>query len=51
MKGQQVTEKKNWEDFVDWERPLTEDAFWQAVADANDMDYSEVADGDIAEWL
>lgn len=45
---------KNWEDFIDWDRPgfvLTEEDFWQAIADANDLDYSEVADGDIAEWL
>jgi hypothetical protein len=45
------TTKKAWQDFVDWDSPLTEDAFWQAVADANDLDYSEIADGDIAEWL
>jgi hypothetical protein len=45
------TTKKAWQDFVDWESPLTEVVFWQAVADANDLDYSEIADGDIAEWL
>jgi hypothetical protein len=45
------TTKKAWQDFVDWESPLTEDVFWQAVSDANDLDYSEIADGDIAEWL
>lgn len=44
-------EKKDWQDFVDWDAPLTEDSVWQAIADANDLDYSEIADGDIFEWL
>lgn len=30
---------------------LTEDDFWQAVADAFDLDISEIADGDPMEWL
>lgn len=46
-----MTAKKNWEDFVDWSVPLTEDAVWQAIADANECDYSEIADGDLLEWL
>ncbi len=29
----------------------TEDDVWEAIAEANGMDYSEIADGDIAEWL
>ena len=32
-------------------RPMNEDDVWQAIADANDMDYSEIADGDLVEWL
>jgi hypothetical protein len=28
-----------------------EDQLWEAIAEANGMDYSEIADGDLAEWL
>ena len=24
---------------------------WQAIADAEGLDYSEIADGDLVEWL
>lgn len=39
------------EDIQEGQAPLTEDDFWQAVADANDLDVSEIADGDVIEWL
>jgi len=42
---------KSWRDYIDWESPLTEEAVWQAIADAEGVDYSEIADGDLAEWL
>jgi hypothetical protein len=28
-----------------------EEQLWEAIAEANGMDYSEIADGDLAEWL
>ena len=28
-----------------------EQQLWEAIAEANGMDYSEIADGDLAEWL
>jgi hypothetical protein len=28
-----------------------EDQLWEAIAEANGMDYSEISDGDLAEWL
>ncbi len=28
-----------------------EDDVWEAIAEATGMDYSEIADGDLAEWL
>jgi len=31
--------------------PLTEESVWQAIADANGLDYEDIADGDITEWL
>ena len=41
----------SWQDFLDPDAPLTEDSVWQAIADANDLDYSEIADGDILDYL
>jgi len=46
-----MTAPKKWQDFIDWDQPLTEEDVWQAIADANDLDYSEIADGDLVEWL
>lgn len=43
--------KKDWMDLVDWSKTVTEEDAWQAIADANDLDYSEIADGDIVDWL
>jgi len=43
--------KKHWEDFIDWDQPLTEEAVWQAIADAEGVDYGEIADGDLVDWL
>ncbi len=40
-----------WHDHVDFEKPLDEQDVWQAIADANGLDYSEIADGDILDWL
>jgi hypothetical protein len=45
------TKPTSWQDFLDPDAPLTEDSVWQAIADANDLDYSEIADGDLFEWL
>ena len=41
----------NFWDYINKDAPLTEEAVWQAIADANDLDYSEIADGDLIEWL
>ena len=34
-------------------RPIydIEQDVWQAIADANGLDYEDIADGDVAEWL
>lgn len=34
-------------------RPIydIEQDVWQAIADANGLDYDDIADGDLAEWL
>jgi hypothetical protein len=43
--------KRNWQTFLDEDAPMTEANVWQAIADANDLDYNEIADGDLFEWL
>lgn len=45
--------KKTRKTYLDYlpEGPFTEDDLWQAIADANDVDYSEIADGDLVDWL
>ena len=43
--------KETWQDYIDPDIPLTEDDLWQAIADAEGLDYSEIADGDLVEWL
>lgn len=42
---------ERWEDLIDWSLPVSEEDVWQAIADANGLDYSEIADGDLVEWL
>lgn len=42
---------KDWQDYHDPKAPYTEESVWQAIADANGLDYSEIADGDLVEWL
>ena len=34
-------------------RPIydIEQDVWQAIADANGLDYDDIADGDLSEWL
>jgi hypothetical protein len=40
-----------WQDYLPEDAPMTEESVWQAIADANGLDYSEIADGDLVEWL
>jgi hypothetical protein len=42
---------KTWMDLIDWSAPLTEDDLWAAIAEANGVDVSEIADGDLLDWL
>ena len=52
-KGRQVmgkTRKATWQDHHDG-ATFTEESVWQAIADAEGLDYSDIADGDLAEWL
>jgi hypothetical protein len=40
-----------WQEMHDPDAPITEDSLWQAIADAEGLDYNEIADGDLVEWL
>lgn len=45
-----------WQDHVDWDSVnrrgfMTDDDFWNAVAEAEGLDYWEIADGDPIDWL
>ena len=48
--GQSNMPDPTWQDFHDGD-DYTEDSVWQAIADAEGLDYSEIADGDLVEWL
>lgn len=50
-KGTMSEPKKTFWDFLPEDEPLTEESVWQAIADAEGVDYSEIADGDLADWL
>lgn len=43
--------KKSFWDYLPEDVPLTEELVWQAIADAEGVDYSEIADGDLVDWL
>jgi hypothetical protein len=43
--------KKHYFDFLPETGGFTEDDLWEAIADANDVDVSEIADGDLVDWL
>jgi transketolase N-terminal domain/subunit len=43
--------KKSYIELLPEDGNFTEDDLWEAIAEANDMDVSEIADGDLVEWL
>ena len=51
MKPTNEQKYSHWLEFLDPDEPMTEASVWQAIADANDLDYNEIADGDLTEWL
>lgn len=40
-----------WQDYIDDSVPMTEESLWEAIAEANGVEYSEIADGDLVDWL
>lgn len=51
MKEGKMESNQQWQDLVDWTEPVSEEDVWAAIADANGLDYNEIADGDLIEWL
>ena len=51
IKMEKATRKPSYMDFLPEDGNFTEDDLWEAIAEANGVDYSEIADGDLAEWL
>lgn len=49
--GHDCEPSTDWRDHVNWARPVTEEDVWSALADANGLEYSDIADGDLAAWL
>lgn len=43
--------KDTWQDCHDADEEYTERSVWLAIAEAEDLDYNEIADGDLLEWL
>ena len=42
---------KNWMDLVDWDSPVDEDDLWEAIAESENVDYDEIADRDLLEFI
>jgi hypothetical protein len=38
-------------DFLPADGDFTEDELWEAIAEANGLDVSEIMDGDLVEWI
>jgi hypothetical protein len=45
------TEKKSYLDYLPEDGGFNEDDLWNAIASANDLDYEDIADGDLVDWL
>lgn len=42
---------KSYIDFLPEDGKFSEEDLWDAIAEANGLDSSEIMDGDLAEWL
>lgn len=41
----------NYLDFLPENGDFTEEELWQAIADSMDVDYTDIADGDLVDYL
>ena len=41
----------NYLDYLPEDGLFTEQDLWDAIAEANGVEYADIADGDLAEWL
>jgi hypothetical protein len=49
--SEKAKKKTHYTDHLPENGLFTEDDLWQAIADANGVDVSEIADGDLVDWL
>jgi len=45
------TPSKGYMEYLPADGNFTEDDLWEAIAEANGVDASEIMDGDLCEWL
>lgn len=43
--------KPTYFDYLPEDGNFTEEELWEAIAEANGVDYDKIADGDLVEWL
>jgi hypothetical protein len=51
MTDKQKPSQKSYLDYLPEKGLFTEDELWEAIAEANGLDYSEIADGDLVDWI
>ena len=51
LQVEKAKRRASYQDFLPEDGKFSEDELWEAIAEANGVDYSEIADGDLAEWL
>ena len=50
-KASENARRASYVDYLPESGNFTESDLWDAIADANGLDVSEISDGDLAEWL
>ena len=46
-----MAKKKSYMALLPEDGNFTEQELWEAIAEANGVEYDEIADGDLSEWL
>lgn len=46
-----MAKRPSYVEFLPEDGNFTEEELWEAIAEANGVDFSEIADGDLTEWL
>jgi hypothetical protein len=43
--------KKSYMDYLPEDGNFTEEDLWEAIAEANGVEYTEIMDGDLVDWI